>query len=98
MLHGLRCPELCDLRTRGCRARKQQQRLARMDSDQADEEKEWTEGRKQTIVAKAKDKAKAKKDKAKGQDGGSAGSTQTIAAMKAARRQKETLPPVGYRP
>ena len=65
-----------------------------MDSDQADEEKEWKEGRKQTIVAKAK----AKKDKAKGQDGGSAGSTQTIAAMKAARRQKETLPPVGYRP
>jgi len=70
-----------------------------MESDQADEEKEWKEGRKQTIVAKAKDKAKAKKDKAKGsKDGGSAGSTQTIAAMKAAKRQKETLPPVGYRP
>ena len=71
-----------------------------MESDQADEEKEWKEGRKQTIVAKAKDKAKAKakKDKAQGKDGGSAGSTQTIAAMKAAKRQKETLPPVGYRP
>ena len=64
-----------------------------MESDQADEEKEWKEGRKQTIVAKAKDKAKAKKDKAQGS------STQTIAmAMKAAKRQKETLPPVGYRP
>ena len=69
-----------------------------MESDQADEEKEWKEGRKQTIVAKAKDKVKAKKDKAQGKDGGSAGSTQTIAAMKAAKRQKETLPPVGYRP
>lgn len=67
-----------------------------MESDQADEEKEWKEGRKQTIVAKAKDKAKAKKDKAQGSKDG--GSTQTIAAMKAAKRQKETLPPVGYRP
>ena len=67
-----------------------------MESDQADEEKEWKEGRKQTIVAKAKDKDKAKKDKAQGSKDG--GSTQTIAAMKAAKRQKETLPPVGYRP
>ena len=66
-----------------------------MESDQADEEKEWKEGRKQTIVAKAKDKAKTKKDKAKGSNDG--GSTQTIAAMKAAKRQKGALP-VGYRP
>ena len=69
-----------------------------MESDQADEEKEWKEGRKQTIVAKAKDKAKAKAKKDKAQGSKDGGSTQTIAAMKAAKRQKETLPPVGYRP